>query len=51
MKAAELISAVVAGGLGLLSAYLFAIGEDKMAGIIVSIGLFLCNVVWILRLF
>jgi len=49
VKAAELILAVVAAGLGLLSAYLFVIDEDKLAGIVAGFGLFLCNVDLVLR--
>jgi hypothetical protein len=49
VKAAELILAYIGVGLGLLSAYLFSIGEDKMAGIVGGIGLAVCNVDLVLR--
>lgn len=49
MKATEFILAVIGTGLGVLSAYLFAIDETKMAGIVAGAGLAVCNADLILR--
>jgi hypothetical protein len=49
MKAAELILAVIGCGLGALSAYLFAIDEDKMGGIVAGAAMFVCGLDLVLR--
>ena len=49
MKAAELILDAAGAGLGVLSAYLFAVDEPEMAGIVGGVGLAVCNVDLVLR--
>lgn len=50
MTTVELIIAAVSGLLGLAATACVIRGRDRLAGILGGIGLFLCNVVWILRL-
>ena len=50
MQILELFLASASGLCGLLAAFFVSRGEDKIAGIFGGVGLFLCNVVWILRL-
>ena len=47
---AELVIAIASGLCGLLSAILVVIGYQKPAAVIAGFGLFLCNVVWVMRL-
>jgi hypothetical protein len=50
MHAAEITLAVISGFSGLMMAVYTAAGKTKEAAIIGGVGLFLCNVIWVLRL-
>lgn len=46
----ELVLAIVSGLCGLLTAVFVLAGYGKLAAFTGGIGLFLCNVVWVMRL-
>ena len=50
MKALEITLAVMSGVCGLALAAYTAAGMPRQAAIVGGVGLFLCNIIWLLRL-
>ena len=50
MKTLEIILAIVSGVLGMVSSWCALQNKPRHAIVIGGIGLFLCNVIWLLRI-